>query len=850
MASAYETHETDVLVIGAGGAGLRAAIEASATGAKVAVVSKSLLGKAHTVMAEGGVAAALSNADDRDSWKVHFADTMRGGQYLNSWRMAEIHAKEAPDRVNELEAWGALFDRTKDGRILQRNFGGHRYPRLAHVGDRTGLEMIRTLQDHGIHRGIDFFMEHTTLTLLKDGDRVVGAFGYDRERGYFRVFHAKAVVLATGGVGRAFKITSNSWEYTGDGHALAYKAGAELVDMEFVQFHPTGMVWPPSVRGILVTEGVRGEGGVLKNKEGRRFMFDDIPENYKNQTADTPEEGWKYCQGDKNARRPPELLTRDHVARCIMREVRAGRGSPHGGVFLDIAWIKDRISNGAEHIKKKLPSMYHQFKELAEIDITSEPMEVGPTPHYIMGGVRVDPDTQMSAVPGLFAAGECGGGLHGANRLGGNSLSDLLVFGKRAGEHAALFAKEHGAGKVDQDALATAEKAGARAVRARARRERLQGAERPARDDAGAGRHRPQAGGHGQSPGQPGRLPRPRGQGQRRREPRLQPRLAHRDGPRQPDRVRGDHARRARAQGEPRRPFPRGLPRQGQGSRQVQPGGAQDRGRHGGRAEADLRNPARAEGHHRGASQVTNTATFRVWRGDRERGELKDYTTEVSSGMVVLDAVHQIQSESAPDLAARWNCKAGKCGSCSAEINGMPRLMCMTRLNELPLDQPVVVEPMKAFPPVKDLVTDVKWNFAVKKRIKPFKPRKPDAPDGTWRMKQEDIERVQEFRKCIECFLCQDVCHVLRDHHKHGEFSGPRYFVYNAQLEMHPLDTDDRVPDLKNEDGIGYCNITKCCTKVCPEEITITDNAIIPLKERVVDRFYDPLKRLFRVFSK
>ncbi len=444
----YQTHEHDVLVIGAGGAGLRAAIEASAAGVSVGLVCKSLLGKAHTVMAEGGIAAALANVDDRDNWKVHFADTMRGGQYVNNWRMAELHAKEAPDRVRELEAWGAMFDRTKDGRILQRNFGGHRYPRLAHVGDRTGLEMIRTLQDHGIHQGIDVHMECTVITLLKDGDRVVGAFGYERERGRFKLFQAKAVVLATGGIGRAYKITSNSWEYTGDGHTLAYDAGAELMDMEFVQFHPTGMIWPPSVRGILVTEAVRGEGGVLKNSEGRRFMFDDIPENYRAQTADNEEEGWRYTQGDKAARRPPELLTRDHVSRCIMREVKAGRGSPHGGVFLDIAWIKARMPNGAEHIKKKLPSMYHQFKQLADLDITEEPMEVGPTTHYIMGGVRVDADTQMSTVPGLFAAGECAAGINGANRLGGNSLSDILVFGKRAGEYAAKFAKsQKGAGR-------------------------------------------------------------------------------------------------------------------------------------------------------------------------------------------------------------------------------------------------------------------------------------------------------------------------------------------------------------------------------------------------------------------
>jgi succinate dehydrogenase / fumarate reductase flavoprotein subunit len=460
--SNYDTHEHDVIVIGAGGAGLRAAIEAAAAGGlSVGLICKSLLGKAHTVMAEGGMAAAMANVDDRDSWSVHFADTMRGGQYLNNWVMAELHAKEAPARVKELEAWGALFDRTNDGRILQRNFGGHKYPRLAHVGDRTGLEMIRTLQDHGIHQGIDIYMEHTTFTLLQDGPngRITGCFGYDRERGRFRVFKAKAVVLATGGIGRAFKITSNSWEYTGDGQSLAYNAGAELMDMEFVQFHPTGMVWPPSVRGILVTEGVRGEGGVLRNNQGKRFMFDDIPENYKSSTSDNEEEGWRYVTGDKSARRPPELLTRDHVARCINREVKAGRGSPHGGVFLDVSWLKEKLGSKAEeHIKKKLPSMYHQFITLAGLDITKEPMEVGPTTHYIMGGVKVDGTSQMTTVPGLFAAGEVAAGLHGANRLGGNSLSDLLVFGKRAGEFAAAWARKQPASKLDEAQIEKAAK--------------------------------------------------------------------------------------------------------------------------------------------------------------------------------------------------------------------------------------------------------------------------------------------------------------------------------------------------------------------------------------------------------
>ena len=451
--SSYDTYDYDVLVIGAGGAGLRAAIEAAANGVSVGLICKSLLGKAHTVMAEGGIAAALSNVDESDNWKVHFADTMRGGQYLNDWRMAELHAKEAPDRVRELEAWGALFDRTKDGRILQRNFGGHKYPRLAHVGDRTGLEMIRTLQDHGIHQDIAVHMEFTIITLLKNGEQVAGAFGYDREKGQFKLFRSKAIVIATGGIGRAFKITSNSWEYTGDGHSLAYHAGAELMDMEFVQFHPTGMVWPPSVRGILVTEGVSGEGGILLNKENNRFMFAEIPELYINQTADNEEEGWRYTQGDRAARRPPELLTRDHVARCIVREIKEGRGSPHNGVFLDISWIKKKLPNAAEHIKKKLPSMYHQFKKLADIDITKEAMEVGPTTHYMMGGIRVDADTQMSTVPGLFAAGEAAAGLHGANRLGGNSLSDLLVFGKRAGEFAAKFAKENKQAVIDEQEI-------------------------------------------------------------------------------------------------------------------------------------------------------------------------------------------------------------------------------------------------------------------------------------------------------------------------------------------------------------------------------------------------------------
>ncbi len=434
--SEIQTIEHDVLVVGAGGAGIRAAIECAKNGLNTGLISKSLLGKAHTVMAEGGIAAAMGNVDKRDNWKIHFRDTMRGGKFLNQWRMAELHAKQAPDRVKELEEWGAVFDRTPEGLISQRNFGGHRYPRLAHVGDRTGLEIIRTLQDFCIHQGIATHMECTALDLLLDNGKVSGLVAYWRQTGRFVIFKAKAIVLATGGGGKAWRITSNSWEYSGDGFAMAYRAGAELMDLEFTQFHPTGMVWPPSVRGTLVTEGVRGDGGILLNNKKERFMFGYIPEKFAPETADTEEEANRWLAGDKNARRPPELLTRDVVARAINKEVKEGRGSPHGGVFLDIASRRD-----AEFIKRKLPSMYHQFKELAEIDITKEPMEVGPTLHYFMGGIHVDSDTQQTCVPGLFACGECTGGMHGANRLGGNSLSDLVVFGKLAGEGASNYVK-------------------------------------------------------------------------------------------------------------------------------------------------------------------------------------------------------------------------------------------------------------------------------------------------------------------------------------------------------------------------------------------------------------------------
>ena len=448
--SEIQTFEHDVLVIGAGGAGLRAAIECSARGLNTGVISKSLLGKAHTVMAEGGMAASLGNVDRRDNWKIHFRDTMRGGKFLNQWRMAELHAKQAPEHVRELEEWGAVFDRTPDGLISQRNFGGHRYPRLAHVGDRTGLELIRTLQDHGVHQGIHFHMECTALRLLLDAGRVAGVAAYWRETGRFVLFRTPSVIMATGGGGKAWNVTSNSWEYTGDGAALAYEAGAELMDLEFTQFHPTGMVWPPSVRGTLVTEGVRGDGGILLNNKGERFMFNYIPKRFAPETADTILEADRWPD-DPSARRPPELLTRDVVARAIRAEVQAGRGSPHGGAFLDIASRRP-----ADFIRRKLPSMYHQFKELAEVDITATPMEVGPTLHYFMGGIRVDADTQQTNVAGLFACGECAAGLHGANRLGGNSLSDLIVFGRLAGLGVAAYLSELSATPRADDTQITA----------------------------------------------------------------------------------------------------------------------------------------------------------------------------------------------------------------------------------------------------------------------------------------------------------------------------------------------------------------------------------------------------------
>ena len=487
-----ERHSYDVVIVGAGGAGLRAAIAAHEAGAKTAIVCKSLLGKAHTVMAEGGIAAAMGNRWPEDNWEVHFRDTMRGGKMLNNWRMAQLHAQEAPERVLELEDWGALFDRTEDGLISQRDFGGHRYARLAHVGDRTGLEMIRTLQQRAVQIGIDVFMECTVTELLQEDDgngggRISGIFGYWRETGRFVTIEAPSVILATGGIGKAYKVTSNSWEYTGDGHALALRAGASLINMEFVQFHPTGMVWPPSVKGLLVTESVRGDGGILKNSDGKRFMFDYIPEFFKAETADTEEEADRWYEDKKNNRRPPELLPRDEVARAINSEIKAGRGSEHGGIYLDIA-----SRRSPDFIRKRLPSMYHQFKELADVDITAEPMEIGPTCHYVMGGVEVDADTEQAHVPGLYAVGECSGGMHGSNRLGGNSLSDLLVFGRRAGEAAAAYVAGLDVRPVvSEDDVRAGQWSALAPFNANGRRQPVHDPAGPPADDERPGRHHP-----------------------------------------------------------------------------------------------------------------------------------------------------------------------------------------------------------------------------------------------------------------------------------------------------------------------------------------------------------------------
>ena len=729
----YDTYEYDVIIIGAGGAGLRAAIEASARGVKTALICKSLLGKAHTVMAEGGIAAAMGNVWKEDNWQVHFRDTMRGGKMLNNWRMAQLHAMESPDRVLELEEWGALFDRTKDGLISQRDFGGHRYARLAHVGDRTGLEMIRTLQQHAVHKGLDVHMECNIQRLLKDGDRVCGAFGYWRPTGKLVLFKAKAIVLSTGGVGKAWKFTSNSWECTGDGITLGLDAGADLIDMECIQFHPTGMVWPTSVRGILVTEGVRGDGGTLKNSEGARFMFNYIPEYFKGETADNEKEADAWYEDKKNNRRTPDLLPRDEVARAINSEVKAGRGSPHGGVFLDI-----NTRRSADYIRKRLPSMYHQFKELAGVDITKEPMEVGPTCHYIMGGIRVDADTEATAVPGLFAAGEVAGGMHGANRLGGNSLSDLLVFGRRAGLAAAEYVKAL-AGKVNVDGgqAEAAAQALLEPFDALGQREPVLHPRRSPGVHAGARRHHPLRGRAAEGAGGDRRVqaaPRARPRGRR---PGVQSGLAPGARPAlDAVRLRGGDARGDRAQGEPGRAHARRLSVRRRPLRQDQrrhP--AQERTAHRGPG-ALARDARRAQAAPPGEEVMAATeVTMRVWRGDAKGGDFVEYRVPSQEGMVVLDVIHTLQATQAGDLACRWNCKAGKCGSCSAEINGTPGLMCMRRMDTFTPGETITVAPMKTFPIYRDLATDVSFNYEKAKTIPAFKPRAKE-PDGTRRMYQ------------------------------------------------------------------------------------------------------------------
>ena len=849
----------DVLVLGAGGAGMRAAIAAAEQGCTVGVVCKSLLGKAHTVMAEGGIAAALGNLDEQDSWEVHFGDTMRGGAMVNNWRMVELYAHEVIDRVIELEQWGGVFDRTKQGRISQRAFGAHSWRRLAHIGDRTGLELIRTCQDRMVHtEGVTVHMETTLTRLLKDQDRVAGGVGYQRTTGEPVVIRAKAVVLATGGWGRMFRITSNSWEGTGDGAAMAYEAGAELKDMEFVQFHPTGMVWPPGARGILVTEAVRGEGGILRNSVGERFMA-------------------RYDPVKK------DLSSRDVVARSIFKEVQAGRGSPHGGAFLDVTHL------GAEAIHRRLPSMYEQFHSLAGVDITKEPMEVAPTIHYTMGGINVVAETAATTVPGLYAAGECAAGLHGANRLGGNSLGDILVFGRRAGESAAEFAKQHDAlprisqAEVEEEqALLMRPLAGGKGEDPfklhRELQDVMQSGAAIARTEQSLTealeqilelKERAQ---HIRIPGTPAYNPGFSGarddifmltvseaivrSALERRESRgSQWRLDYLE--RDPELgkvnfiVRLGEGGRMEVGRAAIPPMPEALRKLTEGETRVAATAVADL------AEAKLRAKrkgpepkveASPEDEHPKTLRITyddgltdREVQMRVWRGNAEGGAFEQFSVPQVQGMVVLDAVHWIQANGTGDLAARWNCKAGKCGSCSAEINGRPALMCKTRVDDvLAQASEIVVQPMRVFPKVEDLVTDVSWNYEVNRRIQPFTPAAGEkAPFVIY---QHDIERVIEHRRCIECFLCQDVCHVMREHDGQPRFFGPRFMVRMASLEMHPKDVADRLPQLHGEAGVAMCNITKCCTEVCPEHIAITDNAIIPMKERVADRHYDPVR--------
>jgi succinate dehydrogenase/fumarate reductase iron-sulfur protein len=713
--------------------------------------------------------------------------------------------------------------------MSQRAFGGHTYRRLVHIGDRTGLELIRPLQDKTVHSGVDVFMETTVTRLIKDADRVVGCFGYTLATGEQITFTCRALVVASGGSGRIYRITSNSQDCTGDGYVLAYEAGAELVDMEFVQFHPTGMVFPPGVAGLLVTEAVRGEGGLLRNRAGERFM-----ERY-------------------DAKRM-ELSTRDVVARSIYTEVREGRGSPHGGVFLDVSHLD------SAYVRRKLPSMYDQFLELAGVDITAEPMEVGPTCHYFMGGIRVDGETGETCVPGLFATGEATGGMNGANRLGGNSLSDLLVFGRRAGIGAATAASAvdgasppslpraeiaiaeaevehhlHGVGTEDpfqlHRELQTVMGEGVGIFRDReglalaiSRLEEL--------DGRAAGLHAPSA----RLDYNPGwRLC---------REVRNMITVSLAVARASPD--AGGEPRRSQPPGPPllRRVLVRAQHRDLARRRWEHDAGTAP-GRNRGRAQPAGRRPQGGRASMSESMAGGGTRRLQIWRGEQTGGALVDFEVDLEPGMVVLDAVLEIQRSQAPDLAVRWNCKAAKCGSCSAEINGKPRLMCKTRIDHLPAGEPITVEPMRAFPLIRDLVTDVSWNYEVNKRIPPFTPRE-NLSDDDFLIAQQDTDRMSEFRKCIECFMCQDVCHVLRDHGLENQYYGPRFMIRLASLDMHPLDGIDRLDLIADEAGIGLCNITKCCTEVCPEGIHITDNAIIPLKERIVDRRHDPLLKLFK----
>ncbi|HVB53542.1 MAG TPA: succinate dehydrogenase/fumarate reductase iron-sulfur subunit [Candidatus Acidoferrales bacterium] len=850
----------DVLVLGAGGAGMRAAIAAAEQGCQVGVVCKSLLGKAHTVMAEGGIAAALGNLDAEDSWQVHFGDTMRGGALVNNWRMVELFAHEVIDRVIELEEWGGVFDRTAAGGISQRAFGAHSWRRLAHIGDRTGLELIRTCQDRLVHtEGVTVHMETTLTRLLKDGDRIAGAFGYDRATGEFVVFKAKALVLATGGWGRMFRITSNSWEGTGDGAAMAFQVGAELKDMEFVQFHPTGMVWPPGARGILVTEAVRGEGGIMRNRLGERFMarYDPIKK---------------------------DLSSRDLVARSIFKEVQAGRGSPHGGAFLDVTHL------GAETIKRRLPSMYEQFHSLAGVDITKEAMEVAPTIHYTMGGINVEAETAATTVPGLYAAGEVAAGLHGANRLGGNSLGDILVFGRRAGEAAAEYARSRPLMPKVRESEIKAEKelllrplsggqgedpfqlhrALQNAMQSGAAIARTEDSLRDTLEEILELQERAQ---RIRVPGTPAYNPGFSGarddlfmltiseaivrSALERRESRgSQWRLDYLE--RDPELGKVNVVTRLGGDGRmevvrvPLPPMPENLRQLTEGETRVAATALADA------AEAKLQ--AKLKGQPQPKVETSpederptklrityedgatdSQVKLKVWRGNAAGGDFQEFSVPQIEGMVVLDAIHWIQANGTGDLACRWNCKAGKCGSCSAEINGRPSLMCTTRVDEvLETAAEIAVRPMQVFPKIEDLVTDVSWNYEVNRRIQPFTPAPGDhAP---FLIHQQDIERVSEQRRCIECFLCQDVCHVLREHDGSQRFFGPRFMVRMASLEMHPKDVANRIPQLHGEAGIALCNITKCCTEVCPEHIKITDNSIIPLKERVADRHFDPVR--------